>query len=293
MSWGRRSDRYESFYPPYVSAAEKRLRAQKAVEKQMKKGSKIHPIIIEGRQIANTFWGKSWCENLERYSDYENRLPRGRSYVRNGSVIDLHIEKGEINAQVSGTNLYKIKIGINPLLPKKWKAIKSACSGHIGSLIELLRGKFSKNIMEIICRKGEGMFPEPSEIKLDCSCPDWADMCKHVAAVLYGVGARLDENPELIFLLRNVDHLELISQAAVAGAEIAGKATGQSMIAESDIADVFGIEIEKGDATTGEDKKTAKPKKAVPRVKKSAKKRTRKKSKVAQEKSRKKKNNSI
>ncbi len=261
MAWGWRSRRYESFYPPYVSVAEKRRRAEKEAQKFTKKGGKLEPITIQGRTIAATFWGKSWCENLERYSDFENRLPRGRSYVRNGSVIDLKIEKGKIKALVSGTSLYKIEIGIKPLPKNKWEGIKSACSGQIGTLIDLLKGKFSTAIMEKICMKGEGMFPEPSEIKLDCSCPDWADMCKHVAAVLYGVGARLDEKPELIFLLRDVDHLDLISHAA-AGGDLAGKASAKEPgIADKDIGDVFGIEIDSAAPAPAEAKASSKKKK--------------------------------
>lgn len=262
MAWGRSYSRYDSIYPVYVSVAERKLRAQKDAEKKLKKGEKLSPIKLMGKMIAGTFWGKSWCENLERYSDFENRLPRGRSYVRNGSVIDLDIGKGVVNAQVSGSSLYKIKISIKELSASKWEAIKSACSGHIGTMVELLQGKFSKNIMEMICRKGEGMFPEPSEIEMDCSCPDWATMCKHVAAVLYGVGARLDEKPELIFLLRGVDHLELISHAA-AGGGLTDKET--AAIADSELADVFGIEIEKS-ASEKEDGKIAKSAAKAPKT---------------------------
>lgn len=282
MGWGKSYGRRESFYPPYVSVAEKKLREQKTAQKQLKKGGKLSPVILKGKRIADTFWGKAWCENLERYSDYESRLPQGRAYVRNGSVIDLQIGKGEITAQVSGTSLYKIKIGIKPLPNKKWAAIKTACSGHIGSLIELLQGKFSKNIMEIICRKGEGMFPEPAEIELDCSCPDWADMCKHVAAVLSGVGAHLDEKPELIFLLRDLDHLELVSNAAT-GVGFAGKTDMKSAgIADDALSDVFGIEIDNGTAgqKIPKDQKSPRKNEAKPASRKKTAKKTSSKKKV-------------
>ena len=168
---------------------------------------------VEGRKIANSFWGKSWCENLERYSDFASRLPRGRSYVRNGSVVDLKIGEGEVAAKVCGSELYTVKIKVTPVKAPQWRAICRDCAGSIDSLVELLQGRFAKSVMERVCSKGDGLFPAPDEIKLSCSCPDWADMCKHVAAALYGVGARLDEKPELLFVLRNVDEKELLAGA--------------------------------------------------------------------------------
>ena len=230
-------------YRPYVSVAQRRAKALKEVAKLEKKGRKTAPIKIAGRKISTTFWGNAWCDNLESYSDFANRLPRGRAYVRNGSVVDLQIEAGRVTALVSGSELYKVEVRINPLVAATWTCVKRDCAGQIGSLIELLQGKLSKGVMEIITRKQTGLFPAPAEIKLKCSCPDYADMCKHVAAVLYGVGARLDEQPELLFALRGVDHLDLIAQAGMAPA--LGKATsGEKTIAAADLGDVFGIDLE-------------------------------------------------
>ena len=178
-------------------------------------------MIIEGRKIAKSFWGKSWCSNLERYSDFASRLPRGRSYVRNGLVVDLQIAAGKVAALVSGSELYESTITIAPVRATRWKAICRDCSGSIDSLVELLQGRLAKGVMDRVCREGDGLFPAPGEIKLSCSCPDWADMCKHVAAVLYGVGARLDEQPQLLFVLRGVDENELI---AGAGQDLAARA---------------------------------------------------------------------
>ena len=194
--------------------------------------------------IAKTFWGKAWCENLESYSDFENRLPRGRTYVRNGSVVHLEIQPGRISALVSGSELYSVEITIASLPDPHWKCVKSQCAGQIGSLVELLQGRLSKSVMDVVTQRGGGLFPKPAEIKMKCSCPDWAGMCKHVAAVMYGVGARLDDKPELLFLLRKVDHLELIA-GAVDGAPVAGagKSRGKKTIAAGDLADVFGIEM--------------------------------------------------
>ncbi len=264
MSWNNYGFR------PYVSVAERRRKAALAMAKLAKKGKTIQPVRIEGRTIANSFWGKAWCDNLESYMDYENRLPRGRTYVRNGSVVHLDIRSGEIEATVSGSELYQIRISIAPAAKAKWKRLCRECSGAIGSLVELLRGRFSDHVMGIITRKETGLFPAPEEIELKCSCPDWATMCKHVAAVLYGVGARLDQSPELLFLLRSVNHEDLITQAATA-TDLAGKtATAGPELAESEIGAVFGIELDTQTATAKSASASRAPAKARRKVKKPA-----------------------
>jgi len=245
MGWG-----YSNYYyKPYVSAAEKRRRAGKAAAKLMKGGKVSAPVRLEGGTIARSFWGKAWCENLESYSDYSNRMPRGRSYVRNGSVIHLDIRQGEVEALVSGSHLYKVKVAITPVKKERWKSLCRECADGIGSLMELLQGKLSERVMGIMTRRESGLFPSPKEIKLDCSCPDWADMCKHVAAVLYGVGARLDEKPELLFLLRHVSHQELVSNSDTVTALTETK-TGAAppTLSTAEIGDVFGIEMKTGEA---------------------------------------------
>jgi uncharacterized Zn finger protein len=230
-------------YRPYVPVAKRRTQAAKEVEKLKKKGRAVLPVVVDGRKIAQSFWGKAWCENLERYSDFENRLPRGRSYVRNGSVIDLQITRGCLHALVSGSDVYKVKIDIGLAQPERWKAICRDCSGSIGSLVELLKGKLSKNVMERVCRENDGLFPAPREIKMSCSCPDWADMCKHVAATLYGAGARLDLAPEDLFTLRGVDIAELIASAGVDDPLSQSGASSGRVLAEDDVAALFGIEM--------------------------------------------------
>jgi uncharacterized Zn finger protein len=231
-------------YKPYVPVAKRRQQAQREMEKRRKQGHAVSPIVIDGRKIAKTFWGNAWCDNLESYSDYANRLPRGRTYVRNGSVVHLEIKAGKISALVSGSELYKVEITISALPHAHWKCVKDRCAGQIGSLVELLQGKLSKSVMEVVTQRGGGLFPKPAEIEMKCSCPDWAGMCKHVAAVMYGIGARLDQKPELLFLLRKVDHLELIEGAVDAGpVSEAGKPKGKKTIATAELADVFGIEM--------------------------------------------------
>jgi uncharacterized Zn finger protein len=232
-------------FRPYVSVAERQRNAQREVAKLAKKGLVPQPIHIEGRTIARSFWGQAWCDNLESYMDYANRLPRGRTYARNGSVVHLEIKPGEIQALVSGSELYKVKISITPVVTAKWKALCSECAGGIGSLVELLQGRLSERVMAIITRRETGLFPSPREFKMTCSCPDWAGMCKHIAAVCYGIGARLDTQPELLFVLRSANHEELITQAAKAS-EFTAKAAGTSELSEQDMSSVFGIELDSG-----------------------------------------------
>lgn len=230
-------------FKPYVSVAQRQAKAARHVAKLAKAGQSCCPIKIDGRKICTTFWGSAWCDHLESYSDFSNRLPRGRSYLRNGSVVDLQIAPGKVTAIVSGSDLYNIEVKIKPLASGRWSAMKTDCAGQIASLIELLQGRFSKGVMEIITHRDRGMFPAPAEITLDCSCPDYADMCKHIAAVLYGVGARLDREPELLFTLRQVDHLELIERAGKADVIAGAASTSRKTIAAGELSDVFGIEM--------------------------------------------------
>jgi uncharacterized Zn finger protein/DNA-binding transcriptional regulator YiaG len=210
------------------------------MDKLRKKGKTIQPVTIDGRTIARSFWGKGWCDHLESFSDYANRLPRGRTYVRNGSVCHLDIRPGRIEAIVSGSELYNIVIRIKELQAATWASIKTQCSGHIGSMLELLQGKLSDQVMAIVADRHHGLFPQPGEIALDCSCPDWAGMCKHVAAVLYGVGSRLDSQPELLFLLRGVDAEELIA----AEITLPEAAMASDTLADDQLGAIFGIDLD-------------------------------------------------
>jgi uncharacterized Zn finger protein len=234
---------YSGGWAEYVPVAERRKKAEKHKALLKKKGVTLNPVVIEGRMIAKTFWGKAWCDNLEAYSDFSNRLPRGRTYVRNGSVIDLQITKGQVKAQVMGSSLYRVTIEIKPMAELKWKILVKACAGKIDSLIELLQGKFSKAVMEIITQKEDGLFPKPQEITMKCSCPDYASMCKHSAAVLYGIGAILDKKPEWLFDLRHVDQIDLIATAS--GSEVLiQNPVSNSMLKDDELSALFGIEME-------------------------------------------------
>jgi uncharacterized Zn finger protein len=262
-------------FAPYVSVAEKRAKAARKLQELKKKNANICPVCIEGTTIARTWWGKSWNQNLESYADYSNRIGRGRSYVRHGAVLDLKIEAGKVNALVQGTRSkpYSVSIEIKPIAKKIWDQIKTASAGKLDSLQELLAGKFPKSLGELFTVQGNGLFPSPKEIAFSCSCPDWASMCKHVAATLYGIGARLDHEPELFFKLRNAEVKDLVTEAVQDRTrkllQKAKKTTGR-VIAEADVAGVFGIDMEdpagaykKTKSSTAIPKKTSKAKSAL------------------------------
>lgn len=234
---------YFGGWPPYVSAAERRDNAEKAAAQAKKSGASLTPIAPFRGAISKTFWGKAWCDNLEHYSDFESRLPRGRTYVRNGSVIDLQITPGAVQAKVMGSSLYTVTARVTAVPDRQWKTICADCSGSIASLVELLQGKLSNAVMERICKPGTGLFPSPKEISFNCSCPDWADMCKHVAAVLYGIGARLDQQPEVLFTLRNVDAKDLVQQAQAGLLPSSKRVAPGKMLDDALLADVFGLEM--------------------------------------------------
>ena len=240
--------RYHGEWASYVPVAARRKKAVREIKKLRKKGRPVAPVVIEGRKIATTFWGKAWCDNLESYHDFESRLPRGRTYVRNGSVIDLQISPLKVRAIVSGSSIYKVSVGIAVVPKAQWQAVCRDCAGGIDSLVELLQGRFSKGVMERLCRQDKGLFPRPSEIDFSCSCPDYASMCKHVAAVLYGIGSRLDEKPELLFHLRAVDENDLVAHIDTA-LPLAKKGPDAGKVLESDdISALFGLDMAEGNA---------------------------------------------
>lgn len=255
-------------WAPYVPVAQRRANALKKMAKLVGKGQAIQPVEISGRIIARSFWGKNWCDHLESFGDYANRLPRGRTYARNGSVCHLGLKKGTAEAYVSGSDIYSIKVTFHPLPEAKWSTLKKQCSGKIGSLLELLQGKLSDEVMATVTDQKSGLFPLPGEISYICSCPDGASMCKHIAAVIYGIGARLDDQPELLFLLRGVEHQELIDTEASTKKITGGKSrqNRRRTIAPDSLSDVFGVDLDE----TSEPPKPRRPKKAAKKAAKKA-----------------------
>lgn len=230
-------------FPRYVSVAEGRRKAGRELRQLEKKGHSPSPVVIEGRFIASTFWGKAWCENLHRYSDFSNRLPRGQAYLRHGAVVDLQIAPGEVTALVAGSSLYRVAVKVSAVPQARWASICTDCVGGIESLVELLQGRLSRSVMARICQREHGLFPAPAELEFSCSCPDWASMCKHVAAVFYGIGARLDKQPELLFKLRKVDERDLIAKAGRGLPLAKRRPSADRILAAPGLCELFGLEL--------------------------------------------------
>jgi uncharacterized Zn finger protein len=254
---------YWDHFAPYESVAEKKAKAVKKLQALKKKNPKIKPVIIQGNKLAKTWWGIAWNRNLEKYADYSNRIGRGRSYLRHGAVLDLQIEPNRITAIVAGSRSqpYTVQIRIKEIAKGTWLKIRQKCEGKLDSLQELLAGRFPEDLQDIFTAKGEGLFPSPQEIEFDCSCPDWASMCKHVAATLYGIGARLDEDPELFFRLRNAKIKDLISQAVRSKTDQLldqARRKNQNSLDNSDLSELFGIDL-------AEKPKTASSKNTTPK----------------------------
>jgi uncharacterized Zn finger protein len=249
---------FSGYYPEYVSVAARERRAQREVAKLRRQGRRVEPVSVEGRKLASTVWGKAWCDNLEAYSDFESRLPRGLSYLRHGQVVDLEVRPGKVRALVSGTELYQVEVKVKPLPEARWRKLVQACAGQVASVVELLQGRLSAPVMEVLCRPGEGLFPAPKEISLSCTCPDFASLCKHVAAALYGVGVRLDTAPQLLFTLRQVDGAQLVTGAA-AGLAKQAPTDAPTLNAGSNLEELFAIELASAARATPPKRRKAKP----------------------------------
>ena len=237
---------YDDYYPPYTSVGEQRAKADKLIARLRKKNPELEPVILQGRAMASNWWGKAWNTNLESYADYANRISRGKSYVRNHAVVDLKIEQGLVEALVMGSSSkpYQVQVAIDKLASNRWEKIVELCNHRIDSMEKLLAGKFPRELEELFREEAYGLFPSLREIHFDCTCPDYASMCKHVAAVLYGVGARLDHNPLLFFTLRGVNVKELLKRSAQSRMDSmlknAGKIT-RRVLSEEETHDLFGL----------------------------------------------------
>lgn len=238
----RRSRGWGGGFKSYVSIAERRRMAAFEARHAAESDRPLEPVRVQGRQIGTTPWGRTWSDHIEGFHDFANRLPRGRTYLRNGSVYHLAIGTGEIRARVMGSMPYEQRVSIAPCKPATWKRLRQRCAGGIGSLIELLEGRISSAVMRTMTQERDGLLPDLKQVELSCSCPDWANLCKHLAAVLYGVAARLDERPELLFTLRGVDPGDLVDPAALPGQQ--AKASSRARRIEGDLSSVFGIELD-------------------------------------------------
>lgn len=228
---------------------------RRKIEKRRARGETMEPFQPPQHRakIVDTFWGRAWCDNLDACKDYEYRLPRGRNYLRQGNVYNLEIERGVITAEVAGSDLYEVRIAIKPIAEDAWTDVQARCAGETFSLLDLLTGQLGDHVMRVITEPGAGLLPRPQDLKMICSCPDHAGLCKHLAAVLYGVGVLFDRHPELLFQLRGVDPATLVEAATSATSETAADPATE-VIDDSDLSAIFGIDLALDDATRKPDR---------------------------------------
>ena len=237
----------------YYDDGESREDANRAVQRELtarrKRGENLEPVLPKSsRDLSTTFWGQAWNRNLMAYSDYESRMPRGRSYFRSGKVLGMKVEPGLITSVVAGSRVYDVEIQIARLAEKDWKHLQKRCLGKITDVMDLLAGDLSDDVMREVTDLKTGLFPSSDQIMLSCSCPDWAGMCKHAAATLYAVGSLLDDNPRHLFTLRNVDPQVLIGtleQLIDALIDTTQPASDRHAALEGmDLGDIFGIAVD-------------------------------------------------
>ena len=258
MGWIKRN-----MYGPYVSVAQKKAQAKNLARRLQEERPDLRLVCPQGRTIAASFWGKAWCRHLKTYADHVNRIGRGRSYVLNSAVCHLEVSSGRLEALVAGSHghPYKVTVTVQPVGQSQWRAITEACAGRVGSMLDLLSGRFPKEIMARVSDPETGLFPKLGELKFACSCPDWAQMCKHVAAVLYALGHRLDEEPELLFTLRGVDPGELANLQALG--QVASAGAPADISAEA-LSAMLGIELDMGTGKPPTRRKASPSPKAAP-----------------------------
>lgn len=247
-------------WAPYISVSEKISRAKKKMKKLARTGLDVQPIEAFRGPITKTFWGKEWCRHIESFQEVTNRLQRGQTYVHNGSVCHLAIEPGKVTAYVAGSEPYKVNIDVKKLSVSRWNLLKRGVVGQIDSLFDLLQGKISNDVLTQLADAKNGLFPQLKELKFTCSCPDgfytknW--MCKHIAAVFYGIGRRFETKPELLFTLRGVNSQDLVISGAKAQVERQIDEAA-SPLGKDELENIFDIELA---PTNGKkDRKIGKP----------------------------------
>ena len=202
------------WYPRYVPVDAQRARVVSEMNRLVASGVEVQPVELRGRTLARSFWGRRWCEHVESFSEYAARLAQGRACLRNGSVCHLSMESGGVDAMVIGSALHHVTIRVRRLEAAAWMAMRTACAGRVESVVELREGRVPDDVAEVVTDRGSGLFPQPGDIVASCDCGAGTTLCKHAAAVLWGIGSRLDERPELLFRLRGVDETDLIAAEA-------------------------------------------------------------------------------
>lgn len=227
-------------------------KVEKALKQRRAAGENLEPVVPASRKnLSTTFWGQAWNRNLVAYSDYESRLPRGRTYLRSGKVLGLQVKAGEITSLVIGTRLYEVQIRIKPLAEEKWVQLQQLLRGKISDVVELLSGELSDDVMRTVTDLEHGLFPSDREIKFSCTCPDAAGLCKHVAATFYAVGCLLDDQPQKLFTLRGLDPTDLIGTLQDTIAQLTDGSSHSparaEALADEDLSALFGIDLSDAD----------------------------------------------
>lgn len=224
----------------YVRVAKRKESAAETAKRLEAEGEILTPAKAHGKAIANSFWGRSWCKAIEGWNDYESRLPAGRSLLKNGGVIDLRIEENLVTAKVVADRLYEVRIFFRKQDEERLAELKKHLTGKLTSLIDLIKGELSDEVITEICSEKYGLFPDYGELKTSCDCLDDAVMCRHAAAALYGIAPRLDDEPELFFTLRGIKAEDFFDSAE------AIRQTGEDTaeIDLEDLSDTFGIDLE-------------------------------------------------
>ena len=213
MSWYGGYGYGDYYRQPTMAELGQKARASAA--QLERKGRMLTPALVEGRTIARTWWGKAWVSNIERYADFSNRVGRGKRYVRAGCVIDLQVSKSRIEAVVQGSRKkpYEVSVYIEPMGDEAFAALLERCSTRADSLESLVAGDFPQEMKNQLTAGRDGIFPAPALVRFDCSCPDSALMCKHIAAAIMGVAPLLDANPLLLFELRGINTQDLVKRS--------------------------------------------------------------------------------
>ncbi len=183
---------YNSRFPPKSAPRE----AKGGIKSQSQRG-----------KFGESWWAKRWIGVLESFN-IGARLGRGRSYARHGQVLSVQIEQGMVKAQVQGSRRepYRVAIQVTTLSLGEWQKVAEALSNQAIFMAKLLAGEMPDNIEEAFTGTGVSLFPEKvKDLQTDCSCPDWSNPCKHIAAVYYLLGEEFDRDPFLIFRLRGMD----------------------------------------------------------------------------------------
>lgn len=198
-----------------------------------------------GTKLARNFWGQAWQQHLATFEHFSGRLSKGRSYLRLGQLYNLEMEPGMVRAEVAGAALYEVAVQVKPMTQERWEQLVVRCTGRVTGMLDLLEGKLSDEVMAVMTGIDAGLFPEAHDVRVVCSCPDHADLCKHGAAVLYAVGLQFDREPAGFFKLRGVRVDDLCQGASVV---LEQKNEGAVELPDADLEKLFGIDL--GGSTT-------------------------------------------